>query len=159
MNLKIREANMKDYIELNALVAEVHKLHVKNRPDVYVDVDIPLGEDYLQKLLNASDTKLFVVENMSNKELLAYSIVRIMANRNIQILIPMTFAYIEDFCVKASEKKKGIGKLLFEYVKDYAKSQGALSLQLTVWEFNNNAIKFYEAMGMSTRNRRMELNL
>gem|GEM_PF-5095753 len=24
MNLKIREANMKDYIELNALVAEVH---------------------------------------------------------------------------------------------------------------------------------------
>lgn len=159
MNLKIREANMKDYTELNALVSEVHKLHVKNRPDVYVDVDTPLGKEYLQEILNSSDTKVFVVENMNNKELLAYSIVRIMANRNIQILIPMALAYIEDFCVKVSQKKKGIGKLLFEYVKDYAKSQGALSLQLIVWEFNKNAIKFYEAMGMSTRNRRMELNL
>lgn len=150
---------MKDYTELNALVSEVHKLHVKNRPDVYVDVDTPLGKEYLQEILNSSDTKVFVVENMNNKELLAYSIVRIMANRNIQILIPMALAYIEDFCVKVSQKKKGIGKLLFEYVKDYAKSQGALSLQLIVWEFNKNAIKFYEAMGMSTRNRRMELNL
>lgn len=160
MNLKIREGNMSDFEELNVLVLEVHKLHVKNRPDVYVDVDMPLSKQYLQEILSGdSDTKLFVVENCNNGELLAYSIVKVMTHKNIQIFIPMTFAYIEDFCVKASSKKKGIGKLLFEYVKNYAKSQGALSLQLVVWEFNNNAIKFYEAMGMSTRNRRMELDL
>jgi diamine N-acetyltransferase len=32
-------------------------------------------------------------------------------------------------------------------------------MQLTVWEFNKNAIKFYESLGMSTMNRRMELKL
>lgn len=159
MNLKIREGNMSDFEELNALVLEVHKLHVKNRPDVYVDVDIPLSEQHLQEILGDNNTKIFVVENSNNGELLAYSIVKVMAHRNIQILTPMTFAYIEDFCVKASLKKKGIGRLLFEHVKNYAKLKGALSLQLVVWEFNNNAIKFYEAMGMSTRNRRMELDL
>ncbi|WP_346962231.1 GNAT family N-acetyltransferase [Clostridium sp.] len=65
----------------------------------------------------------------------------------------------DDFCVKASKQKKGIGRLLFEYIVDYAKTEEALSLQLIVWEFNKDAIKFYESLGMSVRNRRMELNL
>ncbi len=82
-----------------------------------------------------------------------------MAHRSIQILRPMTFAYIDDFCVKASKQKNGIGRLLFDYVVSYAKSEGALSLQLIVWEFNKDAIKFYESLGMTVRNRRMELNL
>ena len=38
-------------------------------------------------------------------------------------------------------------------------SEGASSLQLSVWEFNQDAINFYEAVGMSMRNRKMELNL
>lgn len=82
-----------------------------------------------------------------------------MTPRKIQILIPSKFAYIDDFCVKSIYQKKGIGRLLFNHVVDYAKTEGASSIQLTVWEFNENAIKFYESLGMSTRNRRMELNL
>jgi len=82
-----------------------------------------------------------------------------MAHRSIQILRTMTLAYIDDFCVKASKQKNGIGRLLFDYVVSYAKSEGALSLQLIVWEFNKDAIKFYESLGMTVRNRRMELNL
>jgi len=48
---------------------------------------------------------------------------------------------------------------LFEHVVNYAKAETASSLQLVVWEFNSAAIKFYEALGMTTRNRRLELNL
>ena len=39
MNLEIREAIANDYIDINNLVVEVHNLHVKNRPDVYSEVD------------------------------------------------------------------------------------------------------------------------
>ncbi|WP_346914549.1 GNAT family N-acetyltransferase [Clostridium sp.] len=159
MILQVREAIINDYIEINNLVKEVHNLHVKNRPDVYVEVDTPLIKEDFYGLLSANDTKIFIVEDISNKELVAYSIVKIMAHRSIQILTQMTFAYIDDFCVKPSEQKKGIGRLLFEYIVDYAKTEEALSLQLIVWEFNKEAIKFYEALGMSVRNRRMELNL
>ncbi|GAA0779028.1 GNAT family N-acetyltransferase [Clostridium subterminale] len=155
MNFQVREAIISDCIEINNLVKEVHSLHVKNRLDVYVDVDTPLIKEHFYDLLSASDTKVFVVENLNNKELVAYSIVKIMAHRGIQILRPMTFAYIDDFCVKASKKKNGIGRLLFDYVASYAKSEGALSLQLIVWEFNKDAIKFYESLRM----RRVELNL
>lgn len=36
---------------------------------------------------------------------------------------------------------------------------GAQSLQLTVWEFNKDALAFYTSLGMHTRNRRLELDV
>jgi ribosomal protein S18 acetylase RimI-like enzyme len=159
MDLKVREAIANDYTVINNLVVEVHNLHVENREDVYVNVDTPLMREHFDDLLSSNDTKLFVVENTSNKDLVAYSIVKIMSPRSIQILAPSRFAYIDDFCVKSSHQKNGIGRFLFQYIVDYSKIEGASSLQLAVWEFNKDAIKFYETLGMSTRNRRMELNL
>lgn len=159
MNLKIRESIENDYIDISNLVREVHKLHVKNRSDIYLEVDNPLMKDRFEDLLNSNTTKLFVVEDIYNNELIGYSIVQIMYQRNIQLLVPSKFVYIDDFCVKSNHQKTGIGKLLFNHIVDYAKLEGVSSIQLTVSEFNKNAIKFYETLGMSTRNRKMELNL
>lgn len=96
---------------------------------------------------------------MYNRELVGYIIVKIMNTQSIPILIPRKFAFIDDFCTKSNYKKNGIGSLLFQYTVDYAKAEGSTSLQLGVWEFNEDVINFYEKMGMSTRNRRMELNI
>lgn len=159
MNLKVREGIVNDYDDIRNLVVEVHNLHVKSRPDVYLDVDNPFTKEQFQDLLNSNNIKLFVVENENNKDLLAYCIIKIMSTPLLPMLIQSKFAYIDDFCVKNSYKRNGIGKLLFKYIVDYAKLEGTSSLQLSVWEFNQDAVKFYEALGMSTRNRRMELNL
>lgn len=159
MNLKIREAIENDYIDISNLVREVHKLHVKNRPDIYLDVDNPMMKDRFEDLLNSNNTKLFVVEDIYNNELIAYSIVQIMHQRNIHLLVPTKFVYIDSFCVKSNHQKTGIGKLLFNHIVHYSKSESASSIQLNVYEFNKNAIEFYETLGMSIRNRKMELNL
>jgi len=158
MNLKIREANNNDYNEVYKITMEVHKLHLKNRPDVYLDIDNPLGKEYFNDLLNSINTKVFLVEDTDRKELMAYSIIQIMTTKN-PIYIPKTFVYVNDFCVKSNFKRNGIGKLLFSHIVYYAKTENATSLQLNVWEFNKDAIKFYEQLGMSTRNRVMEFNL
>ena len=159
MNLKIREAMKIDYINISNLAKEIHKLHVKNRPDIYLEVDNPLIKDKFEKLLNNDSIKIFVVEDILNKELIAYSIVKIIDQKNVQLLVPSKFLYVDDFCVKSNHQNIGIGKLLFNYIINYAKLEEVLSIQLTVSEFNTNAIKFYEILGMSTRNRKMELNL
>ncbi|OPJ62937.1 GNAT family N-acetyltransferase [Clostridium oryzae] len=159
MNLRIREANLNDYDNVCALTLEVHKLHLKNRPDVYRDVDTPFKKDYYCELLTDKDAKIFVVENSESNELVAYSIIKILPTANVPVILPQKFAYIDDFCVKSDHNKKGIGRMLFDYLVSYAKDKKVSSLQLNVWEFNDNAIKFYEAMGMNTRNRRMELNI
>lgn len=158
MEFKIRKAISTDYIEVCKLVCEVHKLHLKNRPDVYLKVDNPFEKKQFEEALDSSTTKIFVVENCENKEIVAYSIIQIMNIQN-PICVQKKFIYIDDFCVKSTFKRNGIGRKLFKYIGEYAKSKEASSLQLNVWEFNQEAIDFYNSMGMSTRNRRMEFDI
>lgn len=157
MNYEIREANNHDYTGIAQLTMEVYNLHLKNRPDVYLEIENPLSKEFFNDLLNSNTTKIFIVENTDNKLLVAYSILQIMNTKN-PIYIPKKYIYIDDFCVKSNLKRTGIGKLLFNHILDYAKLENAAALQLNVWEFNQDALKFYESMGMSTRNRMMELN-
>lgn len=159
MNLKVREAISSDYNDISKLNAQVHNLHVENRPDVFMDINNPLIKEHFNNLLNMNNVKLFVVENTENKRSIAYSIVKVIDTQSISILIQKRLAYIDDFCVDSNYKKNGIGRLLFQHIVDYVTAEGALSLQLVVWEFNKGAMHFYKKMGMSVRNRKMELNL
>ena len=48
------------------------------------------------------------------------------------------------------------GQLLFEYVKSEAKFMGCYEVTLNVWTGNTSAERFYEKMGMRTKERQME---
>jgi ribosomal protein S18 acetylase RimI-like enzyme len=63
---------------------------------------------------------------------------------------------IENLIIDEKYRKKGIGKLLFEEVKNYAKEANAKYIELNVWEFNKIAINFYNRLGMKKRINRME---
>ncbi|WP_223814628.1 MULTISPECIES: GNAT family N-acetyltransferase [Thermoanaerobacterium] len=158
MNIKIREALFNDYESISILVKEVHSLHVKNRRDVYADVENPFTEERFKEILSDGKTKVFVAEDCNN-EIIAYNIIEIMTARNIPILKERKFVYIDDLCVSSTHRRKGVGRMLFKHIVDYAKKSGYDALELTVWEFNSDAIKFYENLGMTTRNRRMELKI
>lgn len=45
---------------------------------------------------------------------------------------------------------------LFEYVKNEAKQLGCYEVTLNVWSGNTSAEKFYEKMGLKTKERQME---
>ena len=72
-------------------------------------------------------------------------------------LIPRKFAYINDFGVKNSYQRNGIGKILFEACVEWSKNNEATSIDLNVWEFNKKAIAFYEHFGMKSASRKMTL--
>ena len=48
---------------------------------------------------------------------------------------------------------------MFMFIKADAKLHGFDRIDLNMWEFNENALAFYEAMGMKTYRRYMELKL
>ncbi len=47
----IRKIKSDDYKEVKKLVYQIHDLHYKNRPDIYVDAD-PFPLDYFKEILN-----------------------------------------------------------------------------------------------------------
>jgi GNAT superfamily N-acetyltransferase len=52
--------------------------------------------------------------------------------------------FLEDIIVSQSERRTGIGKMLFEKVIEETKSRGALRMEWQVLDWNTPAIKFYE---------------
>ena len=56
-------------------------------------------------------------------------------------------------------RRKGIATEMIRFIRDYAKNEGFSRIELTMWEFNQSALEFYEAVGFRTYRRYMELKL
>lgn len=46
-----------------------------------------------------------------------------------------------------------------KFIKEYAREKGFKKLELNMWEFNQGALDFYEAVGFKTYRRYMEMGL
>lgn len=157
MDILIREGTISDYNEVNDLNCQIHDIHVQERPDIYKNTEVPLDKDYYSCLLSYEDTKIILAIN--EDQTIGYSIFEIKVTPSRDNLVYRKIIYIDDICVDENYRGKGIGKKLFKYIAEYGKSVGAHSVELSVWEFNEGAINFYNKMGMDTKNRRMEIKL
>ena len=52
--------------------------------------------------------------------------------------------YLEDLVIKNQDRRKGIGKKLFEEVIKFAKKENCVGLSLQVLDWNESAINFYK---------------
>ena len=64
--------------------------------------------------------------------------------------------YIDDLCVDERHRGCGVGRLLYEYVLDYARSAGCYNVTLNVWSCNEAAMRFYEKCGLRPQKIGME---
>jgi ribosomal protein S18 acetylase RimI-like enzyme len=71
----------------------------------------------------------------------------------------MKTLYIDDICVDENARGKHVGKALYEYVREYARSIDCNNITLNVWEGNTPAWHFYKAMGMKVQKTTMEITL
>lgn len=63
---------------------------------------------------------------------------------------------MEKIGVDKNLRKNGYGRILISEIKKKAKKENCNRIELTCWNFNKNAIKFYEKMGMKVQKLTME---
>ena len=72
------------------------------------------------------------------------------------VLTDVKTLYIDDICVDENNRKKGIGKALYDEVISYARKNGFYNVTLNVWNCNPGAVRFYEKMGLIPQKITME---
>ncbi|MEA3438696.1 MAG: GNAT family N-acetyltransferase [Chloroflexota bacterium] len=156
--MKIREATPRDYQQLCTLIDQVDRLHREHLPHIFQKAEGPTRQrEYVLGLIAADNVGVFAAEQDGRLIGLVVVIVRVASD--IPILVPRTFALIENICVDRDHRNQGIGRALVEHAQLWAKEKGADSIELTVYEFNNEAWQFYESMGYFTESRRMTRKL
>jgi GNAT superfamily N-acetyltransferase len=59
-----------------------------------------------------------------------------------------TWAEVHEVCVDPTTRRGGAGRLLMKEVSAWARGQNASSLELSVYAFNAEALRFYRCIGM-----------
>lgn len=152
--MQIRDMKLEDYNEVDRLMAQVHKLHVEGRPDLYIDVEHIYSMEMFQEMVENEDMISFVAEEDNTIVGICF-----VSMREKTCMIKRRTAYMDDLCVDEAFRGKGIGRILFAHAKKRAKEMGAERMDLMVWNFNESALKFYEEMGMKPQRYIMEKHL
>lgn len=150
----IREMNLNDYEDVRILVRQIHELHLSNRPDIYNDGE-SFPKEYFEKVLSDANNLNYVY--IENKKIVGVLNATLQHTNPLPIIKPRTYYFIENLVVDKNHRRKGIAKKLFNYLTLKAKENNIDSIELNVWSFNTEAIKFYESMGMNIKNIRMEI--
>ncbi|UCC87873.1 MAG: GNAT family N-acetyltransferase [Anaerolineales bacterium] len=158
MKLSIREAVATDYDDLCALFDEEDAPHRENLPRIFQKPRGAVrGRDYVLGLI-ADEAVGFFVAQVGDR-LVGLICVMIRESPEISIFVRRRYTVVNDVVVKEEFRRAGIGRALMEEVHEWAVAEGANSIELNVWEFNQGAIEFYQTLGYETTSRKMSRRL
>lgn len=153
----IRPATLADYHVLRAIADAVHEMHAAAVPEVFRSGSAAMPSDYYAYLLRNSTGTVYVAERAG--VVTGYLVLEIERSRVGDEATVRRIAHIEQIGVARDARRRGIGRALIETAVAWAKGQNADELRLNVWEFNGDAIAFYEHLGLHTQSRTMSLVL
>ncbi|MBR5283427.1 MAG: GNAT family N-acetyltransferase [Clostridia bacterium] len=149
----IRQATIRDYEAAAALEQSVFQLHYENRKDFLRYRTEPLEKERFASMLEGMIYLLAEEDGIILGQAIAYK----RGYKDHPVFNDMEWLEIDDISVAPEAQGKGIGKALFEAMKQTALDMGLHHIELTVWAFNEKAKGFYEKMGMRSRIDRMEI--
>ncbi len=152
----IRKADKGDIKRIIELLHQVDMVHHVIRPDLFKPNTTKYNEQELESLLNDVSKPIFVLDD---GEVQGYAFCQITEVKDDQLLEDIKTLYIDDICVDEKARGRHVGKALYEYVRDYARSIGCNNITLNVWEGNESALRFYQSMGMQVQKTTMEIIL
>ena len=149
----IRKASKNDINRIIELLHQVNMVHHVLRPDLFKPHTTKYNEQELEHMLSDDNKPIFVNDD---GEVRGYAFCQISEVKGDKLLEDVKTLYIDDICVDEKARGKHVGKALYEYVRDYARSIGCHHITLNVWDGNDAALSFYRNMGMQVQKTTME---
>ena len=143
----IREMMNSDFKEVIVLIEELSKMHVQARPDVFDAAYEDYDQNSFEEMINDQDYLKYVF--VENAEILALIIAKVFERSGIYRKAKII--YIEDLYVKKKARQKGIAKMLMKKIEDKAQMLKIQTIELMVWDLNQEGLAFYDKMGYKNR--------
>lgn len=151
----IRKAEDKDIPRIIELLGQVLQIHADIRPDVFIPGTTKYTVDELRELLKDEEKPIYIAANEADV-CVGYAFCQLQEQPFSNNMVQFKSLFIDDLCVDQLARGQHVGESLFEYVKKEAEQMGCYEVTLNVWSGNTSAEKFYEKMGMKTKERQME---
>ena len=150
-----RFAREDDLPRVNELRRQVNDLHVAGMPEVFKPGFPPELRDYIFAIWDDPKKEIVVAEREG--VICGFAVLQHVVRPETPFKLKMDFLDIDEFGVDAACRRQGVGLEMVAFIRDYAREKGIRRLELNMWEFNQDALAFYEAAGFSTYRRYMEM--
>jgi len=152
MDIAIRSARAGDYAAVSRILAQVQRLHVELRPDIYKPNDRLLPAEVFAVL---AEKGTFFVAEAEGK---VVGIMEIMF-RHVENPAQCTrdVLYIDTMAVDEPYRGRGVGHKFFEHAKRIRDERGLDGIELQVNSRNAAALGMYEKYGFTVKTYYMEL--
>ena len=150
-----RFAREEELPRVNELRKQVNDVHVAGKPEVFKPGFPQELRDYIFAIWNDPEKKIAVVER--DGVVCGFAVLHHIVRPETPFMMERDFLDVDEFGVDAAHRRQGVGAELMAFIRDWAKAQGFDRLELNMWEFNEGALAFYEALGFTTYRRYMEI--
>ncbi|MDO5702086.1 MAG: GNAT family N-acetyltransferase [Lachnospiraceae bacterium] len=158
MTPTIRRAEDRDTDRILELLRQVCSVHSDGRPDLFRKGGTKYSREELAILFHDDTRPVFVAVD-DRDEVLGYCFCIFIEYSGNGALHDRRELYIDDLCVDREKRRLGVGALLYDHAKDFAKEAGCYHMTLNVWACNQGAMAFYESRGMRMLKKEMEVIL
>ena len=150
----IRFAKEEDLGRVNELRRQVNDLHVEGKPDVFKPGFDEELQNFVHVIMEDPEQEIVVAE--IDGKLCGMAVLHHINKAPTPFMYERDFLDIDEFCVDKDHRRQGVASAMISFIRDYAKEKGFNRIELNMWEFNEEALAFYEAAGFKTFRRYME---
>lgn len=151
----IRFAKENELVRVNELRKQVNDLHVEGKSEVFKAGFNDELRDHIYDIWN--DPKQGIVVADSDGIICGFAVIHHIIKPETPFMYERDFMDVDEFCVDKEYRRRGVASEMITFIRNYAKEKGFNRIELNMWEFNQDALAFYEAVGFKTYRRYMEM--
>ena len=153
--MSVRFAREDELERVNELRKQVNDLHVEGKPEVFKPGFGKELRDFVYTIWESPEQEIVVCER--DGLIVGFAIVHHIIKPENPFMKEWDFLDIDEFCVDEKYRRQGVATELIDFIKEFAKANGHHRIELNMWEFNESALEFYDAVGFKTFRRFMEM--
>ena len=152
---EVRRARENELERVNELRMQVNALHVAGKPEVFK----PGFPEELRNYIYAihKDPEQFITVTVKDGTICGFAVLHHINRPENPFMKERDFLDIDEFCVDEAFRRQGVASEMIDFIREFAKEKGFHRIELNMWEFNQEALAFYEAAGFQTFRRYMEM--
>ena len=152
---KVRLARENELERVNELRKQVNDIHVAGKPDVFKPGFDEVLQNHIYTIWNDPEQSIAVAEK--DGVICGFAVLHHINRPESPFMKERDFLDIDEFCVDEAFRRQGIASEMIAFIRVFAKEKGFHRIELNMWEFNQDALAFYEAAGFRTFRRYMEM--